>query len=127
LPTGDRGGCVGLVAAKADGHAYCVVERDGRLAVDRTRKLAVAEPGQLADCAFALEGGSVYVGNNAFGASRVARIDRWDDPARAQIVAIGELAVGFPEALAVRGDTFYRFSDTGGAPSRLAKFRCIAR
>ena len=65
-------------------------------------------------------------GNNFFDRSEVYRIDGWQDPARAKVVEIGALGVGFPEVIAVRGDIVYRMSDTGGSPSLMSKFRCTA-
>jgi hypothetical protein len=115
--------CVGFAAAKADGHLYCVVEREGRLALDRSHAIAIARPGVIADCAFD-EADTLYVGSNTFDLARVYRVHDWHDPARARSVVIGELPIGFPETLAVRGDVFYRMSDTGVAPSLMKKYRC---
>jgi len=120
------GPCVGFAAAKADGHLYCVVERDGKLQVDRAASIEVARPGALSDCAFS-EDGRLYAGTNLFDAGNVYRITGWEDPARAQVARIAPLLIGFPEALAVRGDVIYRMSDAGGAPSFMKKFRCPGR
>jgi hypothetical protein len=117
------GRCVGFAASKADGHLYCVVERDGRLAVEHAGAIRIARPGAVADCAFS-EDGRLYVGSNLFDAGNVYRVTGWDDPARARVTALGPLLVGFPETLAVRGDVIYRMSDTGGAPSHMKKYRC---
>ncbi len=112
---------VGFAAAKADGHLYAL--GGDPLAVSHDRSIEVAAPGHLADCAFDASG-ALYVANNLFGLSTVSRIDNWRDPQRATITPIGSLGGGFPEGLAVDGDVFYRFSDTGGAPSLMGKFRC---
>ena len=106
----------GYVASKADGHLYKVSGEP--LAVDRTDSIAVADPGHLADCAF--DGETLYVGNNLFGLSRVSRV------VDGKLQPIASIGMGFPEVLAVRGDVFYRMSDTGGAPSLMSKFRCSA-
>ncbi|HUJ59212.1 MAG TPA: hypothetical protein VLX92_11990 [Kofleriaceae bacterium] len=116
--------CTGFVASKADGHLYCLFFAEGdQLAVDRTRAIAVDRPGVVADCAFD-EAGRLWVADNLFGMSQVVRVDGWRDPPHAQVVKIAQIGIGFPEVLAVRGDTLYRMSDTGGAPSLMAKFRC---
>ncbi|CAN5357670.1 hypothetical protein BH11MYX1_BH11MYX1_16510 [soil metagenome] len=131
----------GFAAAKADGHLYSLQssnldtghelsihpDRDDHDAtgavVSAYRAIKAAEPGQLADCAYDASG-ALYVANNLFGLSTVSRIDNWRDPAHATITPIGSLGAGFPEGLAVDGDVFYRFSDTGGSPSLMGKFRC---
>lgn len=121
-------GETGFVAAKADGQLYAL--HGDPFAVTHANAIAVASPGQLADCAFDRQRGSgdasgpLYVANNLFGLSTVSRIDNWGDPQHATITPIGSLGGGFPEALAVDGDVFYRFSDAGGAPSLMGKFRC---
>ena len=121
----DRRGarCLGFVASKADGALYCVVERSGRLAVEQAGAIHIARGGAIADCAYS-DDGALYVGSNLFDLSRVYRVAGWQDPARARVEEIAKLGVGFPETLAVRGDVFYRMSDTGGAPSLMAKYRC---
>jgi hypothetical protein len=110
----------GYAAAKADGHLYPVVG-DSELHVERAGAILVAEPGHLADCAYD-EHGTLYAGNNLFGLSTVSRVD--GEGANAKITPIASLGMGFPEVLAVRGDVFYRMSDTGGSPSLMGKFRC---
>jgi hypothetical protein len=117
------GACAGFAAAKADGHLYCLVEKAGRFSVDRTRAIEIANPGVLADAAFS-DDGTLWAADNAFGFSTVYRVDNWADPAHAHVVSLGPLGVGFPEVIAVRGDAIIRMSDTGGAPSLMAKFRC---
>ena len=110
----------GYAASKADGHLYPIVgplTGDPTLHVERAGAIAVAEPGHLADCAYD-EHGTLYVGNNLFGLSTVSRVDG------DKVVPIASLGMGFPEVLAVRGDVFYRMSDTGGSPSLMGKFRC---
>jgi DNA-binding beta-propeller fold protein YncE len=84
--------------------------------VQRAGSIAVADPGHLADCTY--DNGTLYVGNNLFGLSTVSRV------VDGKVVPIASIGVGFPEVLAVRGDVFYRMSDTGGAPSLMSKFRC---
>lgn len=106
----------GYAASKADGHLYPLTG-DTELHVERTGAIKVAEPGHLADCAYD-EHGTLFVGNNLFGLSTVSRVDG------DKITPIASLGMGFPEVLAVRGDTFYRMSDTGGSPSLMGKFRC---
>ena len=132
----------GFAASKADGHLYSLRGFDAHhaghdlsihpdhddhdatgAAITAYRAIKVAEPGHLADCAFDSTG-ALYVANNLFGLSTVSRIDNWRDPEHATIVPIGSLGGGFPEGLAVDGDVFYRFSDTGGGPSLIGKFRC---
>jgi hypothetical protein len=117
--------CAGFVAAKSDGKLYCLVEHDGHYTADITHAIAVTKPGALADCAFD-DHGRLWAGNNFFDRSEVYRIDNWRDPARAKVVEVGALGVGFPEVIAVRGDVVYRMSDTGGSPSLMSKFRCTA-
>jgi hypothetical protein len=115
-----------FVAAKADGHLYALVEKDGKYVADHGKAIAIARPGVIADCAFS-DDGSLFVGSNLFDAGRIYRVTGWQDPATAKVAAVADLAIGFPETLAVRGDVFYRMSDTGGAPSLMAKYRCHAR
>jgi hypothetical protein len=124
VPSGGEG-CIGFACAKADGRMYCLTEKAGKLALDKTRSIAVAQKGALADCAFS-PAKTLYAGTNIFGSSAVYRIDGWANPATARVVEIGELGVGFPEVIAVTGDFIYRMSDMGGSPSMMAKFRCVA-
>lgn len=117
--------CIGFAASKADGHLYCVQEDRGKLVVQYQNAIRIARPGVVADCAFSVDDGTLYAGSNLFDAGSVYRVDGWNDPSTAQVTAIGALGIGFPETLAVRGDTFYRMSDTGGAaPSMMRKLRC---
>jgi hypothetical protein len=117
--------CTGFAASKADGHLYCLTELNEPhdLQVDRARAIRIDRPGVIADCAFG-DDGRLWVGNNLFGAMRVVEVIGWHDPATAKLVELGALGVGFPEAIAARGDVIYRLSDTGGAPSMMTKFRC---
>lgn len=116
--------CVGFAAAKADGHLYCLVERDGKLAVDRAGAIRIARPGVVADCAFS-PSGALYVGSNLFDLGEVYAVDGWQEPASARVRSIAALGVGFPETLAVRDDVIYRMSDMGNrSPSAMKKFRC---
>jgi hypothetical protein len=117
--------CVGFAASKADGHLYCLSEVAGRLVVEREGAIAIARPGVIADCAFS-DDGRLFAGSNLFDIGAVYRVDGWREPATAKVERIAELAIGFPETLAVRGDIFYRMSDTGGSPSLMAKYRCAA-
>lgn len=119
----DANGCTGYVAAKADGHLYCLTaDAHGRLAVTRDHAIAIDRPAVLADCTYA-DDGSLWAADNMFGLADVFRVD----VDRGSAAKFASLGVGFPEVLAVRGDVFYRMSDTGGAPSLMAKFRCPAR
>lgn len=115
--------CVGFAAAKADGHLYCLVERDGQLAVVREGAIAVARPGAIADCAFG-DDGAVYVGGNLLDLGRVYRVTGWDAPERARVEVLGSYGTGNPEVLALRGDVMLRMSDTNGAPSLVKRYRC---
>lgn len=120
--------CVGFALSRHDGALYCLARAadSGRLAVRADIPpigVGGGMPKSMADCAFD-DADHLFVAGNGLDLARVYRVVGWQDPARAQAAVIGSLAVGFPEALAVRGDAFYRFSDTGGAPSASAKFRC---
>jgi len=118
-----KGPCVGFAASKADGHLYCIVEDGERLAVRYAPRIRVTKPGAIADCAFA-DDGTLWVGSNLFDASQVYRVDGWQDPEHAEAIPFAKIGIGFSETLAVRGDVIYRMSDTGSAPSLMAKFRC---
>lgn len=122
-PAHVKGPCVGFVASKADGHVYCLEEKDGKLLGIYEKRIRITKPGAIGDCAFS-DDGSLYVGSNLFDMSMVYRVDGWADPATARVERIGPLGVGFPETIAARGDVIYRMSDTGGAPSLMSKFRC---
>jgi outer membrane protein assembly factor BamB len=116
--------CIGFAASKADGHLYCIQEDRGKLVVQYQNAIRIARPGVVADCAFS-DDGNLYAGSNLFDAGTVYRVDGWNDPSTAKLTVIGALGIGFPETLAVRGETFYRMSDTGGvAPSMMRKLRC---
>jgi hypothetical protein len=118
------GACVGFAASKQDGALYCLTEQAGRFAVDRERSIAITDHAKLADCAFG-DDGRLWAGSNFLDAARVYRIDGWSDPQSASVTQIGSLGIGFPEAIAARGDVIYRLSDTGGElPSLMMKFRC---
>jgi hypothetical protein len=118
-----QAGCAGFACSKADGAVYCLGEHNGRYAIDEARRIDITKDGALADCTFD-ERDQLWVGNNVFGSDQVFRVDGWADPASAKVVATNAFGVGFPEVIAVRGDVIYRLSDTGGAPSLMAKFRC---
>jgi hypothetical protein len=110
--------------AGSDGRLYCLVEDGGRLAVERAHPIQVVSSNKvIADCAFD-ERGRLVVGSNLFDLDRVYRVDGWRDPATATVTPIAPIGVGFAETLAVRGDVIYRMSDTGGAPSMMARYRC---
>jgi hypothetical protein len=123
-PSSSDGRCVGYAAAKADGHLYCLIEERGKLVVRYADAIRIARPGVIADCAFSADGSTLYAGSNLFDAGNVYRVDGWKDPANAKVTPLVTLGIGFPETLAVRGDVFYRMSDTGGAPSMMRKARC---
>jgi outer membrane protein assembly factor BamB len=115
--------CIGFAASKADGHLYCLTDEAGKLVVHHDRAIEITRPGALADCAFA-DDGTLWVGSNMFDLGHVYRVAQWDDPARAKVELVGSLGVGFPEAIAARGDVVYRLSDMGGSPSLMARYRC---
>jgi hypothetical protein len=117
--------CVGFAASKADGRLYCLTLEGGQLRAHHDQAIAIDEPGRVADCAFSPEG-KLVVGNNLFGLARVFLVEDWATPAQAKVTEIGKLGPGFPETIAAKGDVIYRLSDTGGAPSLMAKFRCPA-
>ncbi len=123
LPAHAAGPCVGFAAAKADGHLYCLVDQDGRLAVHKEPAIEVTRPSALADCAFD-DTDHLWVGSNVLGFGQVFTVTGWQDPKTAQVHELEKLLVGNPEVIAVRGDTVYRMSDLGGTPSMMAKFRC---
>jgi hypothetical protein len=116
------GACVGFAAAKADGTLDCLVERDGKLAIDLMRRIAVARPGMLADCTFA--DGTLWAGTNIFDLNSIYQVEGWQDPTHAKVIRLGAVGPGNSEVIAVRGDVVYRMSDTNGTPSAMAKFRC---
>jgi len=117
------GPCIGFAAAKADGHLYCLTEEAGKLVVHHETSIAIARGGVMADCAFD-ETNTLWVGSNLFDLGNVYRVIGWENPATAHVELLDALPIGFPETLAVRGETFIRMSDTGGSPSLMAKFRC---
>lgn len=119
----ESSGCAGFACSKTDGRLYCLVERGGRYELDPSRHINIDKKDVVADCAFSPDG-VLLVGNNLFGLGNVYRVDGWQDPATAKVTLIDALGVGFPEVIAARGDIIYRMSDTGGAPSMMAKFRC---
>jgi hypothetical protein len=123
LATRPNGRCLGFAASKADGHLYCLIERDGKLAIDGAVSIEIAKPGVLADCAIS-DDGVLLVGANIFEFGRVYRVDSWGDPANAKLEAIEGVAIGNSETIAIRGDVVYRMSDNSGSPSLLAKYRC---
>ena len=122
-PHGDA--CIGVILGKASGTLYCLTEDDGRLVAHQDRAFHVGRPKALADVALD-DHGALWVGANGFGLNGVWRITDWHDLAHAKLEELGAYGVGFSEGIAVRGDLLYRFSDLGGAPSLMAKFRCPA-
>jgi hypothetical protein len=123
LAPAPRGDCVGFAASKADGHLYCLTDDGGKLVVHRDRAIEVVGRDAVSDCAFG-DDGTLWVGNNVFDLGNVYRVVHWEVPATATVERLGALAIGFPEVIAVRGDVVYRMSDTGSAPSLMARFRC---
>jgi outer membrane protein assembly factor BamB len=121
-PTGDNA-CVGFVASRADGHVYCLEQHDGKLRVIHGKSVKIGKSGTLADCAFS-DDDRLLVGANLFGTDQVVVVEGWGDPATAKVVPLAPIGVGFPEVIAARGDIVYRMSDTGGAPSLMARYRC---
>ena len=117
--------CIGVLLGKAEGTLYCLTEADGRLVARRDGAFHVGQPKALADVALD-DHGALWVGANAFGLNAVWRVTGWRDLPAAKLEEIGAYGVGFSEGIAVRGDVLYRFSDMGGAPSLMAKFRCPA-
>ncbi len=115
------GGCVGYAASKATGDLVCLVADGDRWRADPARRLHVSNPEALADCDVAADG-TIWTGDNLFGRNAVHRI------AGGAIVATGHLGEGFPEVITVGPDgRIYRFSDMGGAPSRVAVHDCAKR
>lgn len=111
-------GCRGYAAAKADGDLVCLVADGDRWRVDRTRSIHVAPGEVLAACDITADG-AVWTGDNFFGATTVRRL------VGGKVTATARLGDGFPEAMAIAPDgTLFRFSDTGGAPSKAARYRC---
>jgi len=120
---GKHAGCAGFAASKADGKLYCLHEQNGTYVADPDHAIDVTAPKHLADCAIG-EDGTLWAGANILGGNLLYRIESWEDPARARITEIGPVGIGNAEVVAVRGDSVYRLSDTDGAPSLMAKFRC---
>ena len=121
-PAGEHA-CVGYVASRADGHLYCLEQSGKELRVMHDKSIAIGKSGTLADCTFSDED-RLLVGANLFGTDQVVVIEGWADPASAKVVPLAPIGVGFPEVIAARGDTIWRMSDTGGAPSLMARYRC---
>ncbi len=127
----DGQGCVGLAIGKADGNAYCVTWGGGKLAAQRNRRFAVASPGGLADCALD-DQNRMVIGSNLFDALSTYTVEDWatwrvskgaSAPRITRRIGVG---IGFAEVLATGpAGVVYRMSDASGAPSLMAKFRCI--
>lgn len=113
-------GCRGYAVAKADGDLVCLVAAGDRWQVDRARTFHVTHGDVMAACDITADG-AVWTGDNLFGTTTVRRL------VGGKVAASGRLGDGFPEAMAIAPDgTIYRFSDMGGAPSRVGKYRCAA-
>lgn len=115
------GGCAGYAASKTSGDLVCLVsDENGRYVAAPERRLHVSRPETLAACDITPDG-TTWTGDNLFGRSAVRRI------VDGEVVESAFLGQGFPEAMAIAPDgTVYRFSDTGGAPSRMVAYRCGA-
>jgi hypothetical protein len=121
-----HGECAGFAASKGEGRLYCLTLTQGRLHGDPGRSIAVVDPGHLTSCDFSTDDEILWVGTNAFGGSRMYRVDDWRKPAESKVVFVATLGPGFPEASAVGPEgEVYRFSDTGSSPSFQRKFRCV--
>ena len=117
------GECVGLAASKTDGALYCVTVADGKYIVER-RTIPITDKGKLSGCDIA-DDGAAWAGTNMFGFAKVYRITGWTKPESAVVKEVAAIGDGFPESIAVGpGNIVYRFSDLGGSPSAVAKFRC---
>ena len=114
---GHSGGCAGYALSKADGHLYCLTLDQGRLVVHRDGAIKVGRPGTPADCAIA-DDGSIWVGHNVFAFNNITRVEN------GVLTEIQGAGIGFSEAIAVHANSVWRLSDSGGAPSLMAKFRC---
>lgn len=121
-PAGEHA-CVGFVASRADGHLYCLEQSGDKLRVIHDKSIEIGRSGTLADCAFS-DDDRLLVGANLFGTDEVVVVDGWADPASAKVRELAPIGVGFPEVIAARGDLVWRMSDTGGAPSLMARYRC---
>jgi hypothetical protein len=121
-PAGEHA-CVGFVASRADGHLYCLEQSGAELRVIRDKAIAIGKSGTLADCTFS-DDDRLLVGANLFGTDQVVAVEGWADPSSAKVVPLAPIGVGFPEVIAARGDLIWRMSDTGGAPSLMARYRC---
>ena len=117
--TAALGGCAGYAASKATGDLVCLVaDGDGRYVAAPERRIHVSGREALAACDLGADG-SVWTGDNLFGRSLVRRVKG------GEVVDSAGLGAGFPEAMALAPDgIIYRFSDTGGGPSLVAKYRC---
>jgi hypothetical protein len=117
------GACVGFAAAKRDGQLVCLVRERGKLRADPSRVIPITRREALTGCA--IVGEVLYAGTNLLDASRVYRVTGFDRPARAEVVSLGSLGSGFPEAIAAGpAGQLYRFSDLGSAPSSMDRFTC---
>lgn len=121
-PAGEHA-CVGFVASRADGHLYCLEQSGTELRVIHDKSIPIGKSGTLADCAFS-DVDRLLVGANLFGTDQVVVVTGWADPATAKVTPLAPIGVGFPEVIAARGDLIWRMSDTGGAPSLMARYRC---
>jgi hypothetical protein len=122
LTPGD-GPCAGWLAAKADGHLWCLARDGDRLRADRTHSIAVTTPDVLSGCAHEPASDALWLATNGFDGA-VYRVTGWRVPAEARVERI-ELPGGlFPEAIAVRGEVIWRFDDLSQPPSPAGRWRC---
>jgi len=111
----DLAGCAGVAGSKDDGRLLCLRWVDDRLMLDAATVVATGAAGALAACDVTGDG-TLWTGDNLFGAQTVRRAGQ---------AAGWGLGPGFPEAMAIApGGIVYRFSDSGGAPSGAARYRC---
>ena len=120
------GECRGFAASKRDGRLYCLELTDGgRLTVDSTRFIDISAPGTLSGCHFSPDGTELWAGTNILAVNSVYIVRGWQQPATTNKILMGPLGPGLSEAIAAAPDgLIYRFSDLGGFPSLLKKYRC---
>ena len=117
--------CVGYAASKAKGSLVCLVKAaDGRLQLEPKIQIMVAANESLSGCHYApVEPYTLLAVTNAFGGSRVFRIDGPSKPP----ADMGVVGTGFPEAVAVDDDLrVIVFSDLANLTpdSMLVAFSC---
>lgn len=116
------GACAGYAVAKEYGELVCLVlDGHGRLHADGDRRIEVAPGRVLSGCDFSPDTGTLWVGSNLFGMSRVYVVAEKS----ARVTAVAGLGRGFPEAIAIGpGGAVYRFSDTTSSPSLADRYLC---